>query len=63
MADLVYNLIKAPVGWMISLDGVRVGGVCGTKDSAFEAAMGAAAFDVRDGAGVQIQCRSFCAKR
>jgi hypothetical protein len=54
MADLVYNVVKAPVGWMLFLDGVRVGGIYGTKDAAFEAAMVAASFAVRDGDGVQV---------
>jgi hypothetical protein len=58
MADLVYNVVKAPVGWMLFLDGVRVGGVYGTKDAAFEAAMVAASFAVRDGDGVRVSVPS-----
>jgi hypothetical protein len=58
MADLVYNLVKAPVGWALSLDGVRVGGVYGTKEAAFEATMVAASFAVRTGDGVQIDVPS-----
>jgi hypothetical protein len=58
MADLVYNLVKAPVGWVLFLDDVRVGGVYGTKEAAFEAAMVAASFSVRDGDGVQINVPS-----
>jgi hypothetical protein len=58
MADLVYNVVKAPVGWMLFLDGVRVGGIYGTKDAAFEAAMVAASFAVRDGDGVQVSVPS-----
>jgi hypothetical protein len=54
MADLVYNLIKGPVGWVLFLDGARVG----TKEAAFEAAMVAASFAVRDGDGVQINAPS-----
>jgi len=27
MADRVYNLVKGMAGWVLSLDGVRVGGV------------------------------------
>jgi hypothetical protein len=42
MADLVYNVAKAPVGWVVYLDRVRLGGVYGTKEAAFESAMVAA---------------------
>jgi hypothetical protein len=58
MADLFYNLAKAPVGWVLFLDGVRVGSVYGTKEAAFEAAMVAASFAVRNGDGVQIDVPS-----
>jgi hypothetical protein len=54
MADLVYNVVKAPVGWVVYLDRVRLGGVYGTKEAAFESAMVAASFAVRDGEGVHI---------
>jgi hypothetical protein len=55
MADLVYNLVKGPVGWVLFIDGTRAGGVYGTKEAAFEAAMVAASFAVRSGDGVQIK--------
>ena len=58
MADLVYNLVKGPAGWALSLDGVRVGGVYGAKEAAFEAAMIAASFAIRVGDGVQINAPS-----
>jgi hypothetical protein len=58
MADLIYNVAKAPVGWIVDVDGVRVGGVYGTKEAAFDAAMVAALFAVRDGDGVQISVPS-----
>jgi hypothetical protein len=54
MADLVYKLVKGPVGWVLFLDDERVGGVYGTKEAAFEAAMVAASFAIRSGDGVQI---------
>jgi hypothetical protein len=54
VADVVYNVVKAPVVWMLFLDGVRVGGVYGTKEAAFEAAMVAASFSVRDGVQVSV---------
>jgi hypothetical protein len=33
MADRVYNLVKGRAGWVLSLDGVRLGGVYGSKRS------------------------------
>jgi hypothetical protein len=49
---------KAPVGWVVYLDRVRLGGVYGTKEAAFEAAMVAASFAVRDGEGVHVSVPS-----
>ncbi len=37
MADRVYSLVKGPAGWVLFLDGARVGGIYGTKEAAFEA--------------------------
>jgi len=53
MADLVYNMVNGPVGWVLFLEDERVGGV-GTKEAASEAAMVAASFPIRSGDGVQI---------
>jgi hypothetical protein len=53
-AQSIYNIVKAPLGWLIYSDGAKVGGVCASKEAAFEAATVAATFAVRDGAGVQI---------
>jgi hypothetical protein len=39
-------------------DGVKVGGVFGSKEAAFEAATVAATFAVRDGAAIQINVPS-----
>jgi hypothetical protein len=58
MAQQVYTVAKAPVGWIVNVDGVRVGGVYGTKKAAFEAAMVAASFAVGDGEGVEISAPS-----
>jgi xanthine dehydrogenase molybdopterin-binding subunit B len=58
MADLIFNIVKAPVGWVVHLDCVRIGGVYGTKEAAFESAMVAASFAVRDGEGVHISVPS-----
>jgi len=58
MADRVYNLVKGLAGWVLSLDGLRVGGVYGTKEATFEAAIVAASFAIRVGDGVQINAPS-----
>jgi hypothetical protein len=57
-AQSIFDIVKAPLGWSIYSDGVKVGGVYGSKDSAFEAATVAAMFAVRHGAGVQINAPS-----
>jgi hypothetical protein len=54
MSQIVYNVVKAPVGWMVFGDRVRVGGVHANKEAALEAAAVAAALVVRDGSAVQI---------
>jgi hypothetical protein len=58
MTDRVYSLVKGPAGWVLFLDGARVGGVYGTKEAAFEAVMVAASFVVGVGDGVQINVPS-----
>jgi hypothetical protein len=58
MADRVYSLVKGPVGWLLFRDGERVGGVYGTKETAFEAAMVSASIAIRSSDGVQINAPS-----
>ena len=58
MADRVYGLVKEPAGWVLFLDGARVGGIYGTKEAAFEAVMVAASFVVGVGDAVQINVPS-----
>jgi hypothetical protein len=58
MAERIYNVVKAPVGWIVNVDGVRLGGVYGTKEAAFEAAMVAASYAVCDGEGVHVSVPS-----
>jgi hypothetical protein len=58
MADRVYSLVRGPAGWVLFLDGARVGGIYGTKEAAFEAVMVAASFVVGVGDGVQINVPS-----
>jgi hypothetical protein len=43
---------------MLFLDGVRIGGIYGTNEAAFEVAMVAASFAVRDGDVVQVNVPS-----
>ncbi len=54
MTISVYNIAKAPMGWAIYCDGVRIGGVFGSKAAAFEAATVAASVAVQGGSGVQL---------
>jgi hypothetical protein len=54
MASCVYNVIKAPIGWLIYCDDLKIGGVYGTKEAALEAASVSAAFSVGEGRGIQI---------
>jgi hypothetical protein len=58
MTQSVYNIVKAPLGWSIYCDGMKIGGAYGSKEAALEAATVAASFAVRDGAGVQINIPS-----
>jgi hypothetical protein len=58
MTQSIYNIIKAPLGWSIFCDGVKLGGVYGSKEAALEAATVAATFAVRDGTGIQINVPS-----
>jgi hypothetical protein len=54
MAVTVYNIVKAPMGWAVLCDGVKLGGIYGSKEAALEATTVAAAFVFRDGGGLQI---------
>jgi hypothetical protein len=59
MASCVYNVIKAPIGWLIYCDDLKIGGVHGTKEAALEAAAVSAAFSVGEGNGIQINVPAF----
>ena len=54
MAISKYNVAKAPLGWSVYCNGVKIGGEFGSKFAAFEAATVAASFAVQKGSGVQI---------
>ena len=47
MTISIYNVAKAPMGWAIYCDGVKIGGVFGSKSAAFDAATVAASFKVQ----------------
>ena len=54
MGTVVYDIVKAPMGWTLLCDRVRVGGLYATKEAALEVAVVAATITVRDGSGIQI---------
>jgi hypothetical protein len=37
MTVVVYNIVKAPMGWAVFCDGAKLGGICGSKEAALEA--------------------------
>ncbi len=54
MTTSIFNIAKAPMGWAVYCDGVKIGGLFGSKVEAFEAATVAASFAVQEGSGVQV---------
>jgi len=38
MAQSVFDIVKAPLGWSIFADNVKIGGIYGSKEAALEAA-------------------------
>ncbi|GAC1516601.1 MAG: hypothetical protein NVS1B11_37770 [Terriglobales bacterium] len=50
----IYNVAKAPVGWSVFCEGVRLAGIYGAKETALEAATLAGSLAVRAGHGIQI---------
>jgi hypothetical protein len=59
MTHSVCSVVKGPIGWLVLLDGVRLGGVYGSKLEALNAATAAASFVVNDGGGVQISVPAY----
>jgi hypothetical protein len=54
MERSVFEIVKAPLGWSVFADNVKIGGVYDSRGSALEAAVLAASYTVSDGGGVQI---------
>jgi hypothetical protein len=54
MERSVFEIVKAPLGWSVFADNVKVGGIYDSRGAALEAAVLAASFTVSDGGGVQI---------
>ena len=54
MMRSVFEIVKAPLGWSVFADNVKIAGVYDCRGSALEAATLAASFAVSDGVAVQI---------
>ena len=54
MVQSVFDIVKAPLGWTVYADNVKIGGVYDSRGAALEAAALAASFVVNDGGGVRI---------
>ncbi|KRR30444.1 hypothetical protein CQ13_02075 [Bradyrhizobium retamae] len=50
----MFEVVKAPLGWSVFADNVKIGGVYDSRGAALEAAVLAASYTVSDGGGVQI---------
>ena len=50
----MFEIVKAPLGWSVFADNVKIGGVYDSRGAALEAAALAASFTISDGGGVQI---------
>jgi hypothetical protein len=50
----VFEVVKAPLGWSVFADNVKIGGVYDSRGAALEAAALAASYTIGDGGGVQI---------
>ena len=54
MERSVFEIVKAPLGWSVFADNVKVRGVYDSRGAALEAAALAASSTITDGGGVQI---------
>jgi hypothetical protein len=54
MERSVFEIVKAPLGWSIFADNIKIGGVYASRGAALEAAAQVASDTINDGGGVQI---------
>jgi hypothetical protein len=54
MERSVFEIVKAPLGWSVFADNVKIGGVYESRSAALEAAALAASDTITDGGGIQI---------
>lgn len=54
MVRSVFEVVKAPLGWSVFADNVKIAGVYDSRGAALEAAALAASYAVSDGVAVQI---------
>ena len=50
----MFEIVKAPLGWSVFADNVKIRGVYDSRGAALEAATLAASHTINDGGGVQI---------
>ena len=58
MERSVFEIVKAPLGWSLFADNIKIGGVYDSRSAALEAATLAASSTISDGGGVQINVPS-----
>jgi len=58
MERSVFEIVKAPMGWSVFADNIKIGGVYDSRGAALEAAALAASDTIDDGGGVQINVPS-----
>jgi hypothetical protein len=51
MERSVFEIVKAPLGWSVFADNVKIGGVYDSRAAALEAAALAASYTINDGGG------------
>jgi hypothetical protein len=54
MVRSIFEIVKAPLGWSVFADNVKIAGIYDSRGAALEAAALAASFAVSDGVAVQI---------
>ena len=54
MVRSIFEVVKAPLGWSVFADNVKIAGIYDSRGAALEAAALAASYAVSDGVAVQI---------